>query len=139
VRMRPRDLLKIGQLYLDGGVWRGRQVVGADWVRLSTAPHVDVSPESTGLTPEDFNNFYGLAKDGYAWHVNDLKVGDRVYRDYEATGNGGQLIIVVPDAELVVAITAGNYGQGGIWNRWRDTIVAQQIIPAIRQAAASPR
>jgi CubicO group peptidase (beta-lactamase class C family) len=139
VRMRPRDLLKIGQLYLDGGVWRGRQVVGADWVRLSTAPHVDVSPESTGLTPEDFNNFYGLAKDGYAWHVNDLKVGDRVYRDYEATGNGGQLIIVVPGAELVVAITAGNSGQGGIWNRWRDTIVAQQIIPAIRQAAASPR
>jgi hypothetical protein len=73
-----------------------------------------------------------LAKDGYAWHINDLKVGDRVHRDYEATGNGGQLIIVVPDAELVVAITAGNYGQGGIWNRWRDTIVAQQIIPAIR-------
>jgi CubicO group peptidase (beta-lactamase class C family) len=132
VRMRPRDLLKIGQAHLDGGVWHGRRIVSAAWVKASTAPHIDVSPATTGLSPEDFGNFYGLAKDGYAWHLNDLKVGDRVYRDYEATGNGGQLLIVVPDADLAVVITAGNYGQGGIWTRWRDSIVAQQIIPAIR-------
>ena len=132
VRLRPRDLLKIGQAYLDGGVWHGRRIVAASWVKASTAPHMDVNPATTGLSPEDFGNFYGLAKDGYAWHLNDLKVGDRVYRDYEATGNGGQLLIVVPDADLAVVITAGNYGQGGIWTRWRDSIVAQQIIPAIR-------
>ena len=34
---------------------------------------------------------------------------------------------------LAVVITAGNYGQGIIWNRWRDSIVAQQIIRAIRR------
>jgi hypothetical protein len=39
---------------------------------------------------------------------------------------------VVPEADLVVAITAGNYGQGGIWLRWRDTIVAQQILANLR-------
>jgi CubicO group peptidase (beta-lactamase class C family) len=132
VRVRPRDLLKIGQTFLDGGVWHGRRIVSADWVKASTAPHIDVSPATTGLSKDDFGNFYGVAKDGYAWHLNDLKVGDRVYRDYEATGNGGQLLIVVPDADLAVVITAGNYGQGGIWTRWRDSIVAQQIIPAIR-------
>jgi CubicO group peptidase (beta-lactamase class C family) len=128
----PRDFLKVGQAYLDGGAWHGRRIVSADWVKLSTAPHQDVSPATTGLSPDDFGNYYGLAQDGYAWHLNKLKVGDRVFPDYEATGNGGQLLIVVPGADLVVAITAGNYGQGGIWTRWRDTIVAQQIIPAIR-------
>jgi len=132
VYLRPRDLLKVGQAFLDGGVWHGRRIVGADWVKLSTAPHMDVSPATTGLSPDDFGNYYGLAKDGYAWHLNDLKVGDRIYKDYEATGNGGQLLIVVPDADLAVVITAGNYSQGGIWTRWRDSIVAQQIIPAIR-------
>ena len=40
---------------------------------------------------------------------------------------------MVPKADLVVTITAGNYGQGDIWNRWRDTIIARQIIPAIRR------
>ena len=132
VRVRPRDLLKIGQTFLDGGLWNGRRVVSAAWAKASTAPRIDVSPATTGLTPANFSNGYILAKDGYAWHLNDLKVGGRTYRDYEATGNGGQLLIVVPDADLAVVITAGNYGQGGIWNRWRDSIVAQQIIPAIR-------
>lgn len=130
--LRPRDLLKVGQTFLDGGVWRGRRVVGADWVRLSTSPHADINPKSTGLDAEAFTNAYIEAQDGYAWHLNSLKVGDRTYRDYEATGNGGQLLIVVPEADLAVVITAGNYGQGGIWTRWRDSIVAQQIIPAIR-------
>ncbi len=132
VRIRPRDLLKIGQAYLDGGVWHGRRIVSAHWVKASTAPRIDVSPATTGLSAEDFSNFYGLAKDGYAWHLNDLKVGDRVYRDYEAAGNGGQLLIIVPEADVAVVITGGNYGQGGIWTRWRDNIVAQQILTAIR-------
>jgi CubicO group peptidase (beta-lactamase class C family) len=132
VYVRPRDLLKVGQAYLDGGMWHGRRIVSADWVKLSTAAHIDVNPATTGLSTEDFSNYYIRAQDGYAWHLNDLKVGDRVYRDYEGTGNGGQLLIVVPEADLAVVITAGNYGQGGIWLRWRDQIVAQQIIPAIR-------
>jgi hypothetical protein len=38
----------------------------------------------------------------------------------------------VPQADVAVVITAGNYGQGGIWNRWRDEIVARQILAAIR-------
>ena len=128
----PRDFLKVGQAYLNGGAWHGRRIVGADWVKLSTAPHEDVSPTTTGLTQDAFSNFYGLAQDGYAWHLNKLKVGERVFQDYEATGNGGQVLIVVPEADLVVAFTGGNYGQGGIWTRWKDQIVAQQIIPAIR-------
>ncbi|MFL5296728.1 MAG: serine hydrolase domain-containing protein [Phenylobacterium sp.] len=129
----PRDLLKVGQAFLDGGLWHGRRIVSADWVKVSTAPHEAVSPVTTGLSPDDFGNFYALASDGYAWHLGEFKVGDRVYKDYEATGNGGQLLIVVPDADLVVAFTGGNYGQGGIWGRWKDAIVAQQIIPAMQQ------
>ncbi|WP_394763703.1 serine hydrolase domain-containing protein [Phenylobacterium sp.] len=128
----PRDYLKIGQAYLDGGVWHGRRIVSADWARRSTAIHQAVSPTTTGYSPEEFQNFYVLGQDGYAWHISRLKVGDRVFQDYEATGNGGQVLIVVPEADLVVAFTGGNYGQGGIWNRWKDQIVAQQIIPAIR-------
>ena len=131
-RVLPRDFLKVGQAYLDGGVWRGRRIVGADWVKLSTAIHQEVSPATTGLSPQDFQNVYVQGQDGYAWHISKLKVGDRVFQDYEATGNGGQVLIVVPDADLVVAFVGGNYGQGGIWGRWKDQIVAQQIIPALK-------
>src|SRR5262249_57044436 len=100
--LRPRDLLKVGQAYLDGGVWHGARIVDSSWVTLSTSPKVHVSPTTTGLTPEEFGNYYGEADDGYAWHVSQLHTGDRAYRAYGASGNGGQLLIVVPEADLVV-------------------------------------
>jgi hypothetical protein len=40
-------------------------------------------------------------------------------------------VIVVPEAELAVGLTAGNYLQGGIWGRWREEIVAKEIIGAL--------
>jgi CubicO group peptidase (beta-lactamase class C family) len=132
VELTPRDFLKIGQACLDGGEWRGRRIVEPAWVKLSTAPHIDVTPQTTGLTEDAFQNAYIRGQDGYAWHLNKLKADERVLQDFEATGNGGQLLIVVPEADLVVAITGGNYGQGGIWLRWRDTIVAQQILSHLR-------
>jgi CubicO group peptidase (beta-lactamase class C family) len=117
VRMRPRDLLKLGQTYLDGGVWQGRRIVDSSWVRRSTTVQVQTGPH-TG--------------DGYAWHLNTFQSGDRQYREYEANGNGGQFLIVVPELDLAVVITAGNYGQYGIWRHFRDDIVAHDIISAIR-------
>ncbi len=131
--LRPRDLLKVGQTYLDGGVWRGRRIVDPSWVARSTSPYVQISPATTGLGKDRFPEFYGEGEDAYAWHLNQLRSGERTYREYEASGNGGQLLMVIPQLELVVVFTAGNYRQGGIWGRFRDQIVPQGIIPAIRR------
>jgi CubicO group peptidase (beta-lactamase class C family) len=130
--LRPRDLLKLGQVYLDGGVWNGRRIVDASWVKESTASHIKISPLTTGLSAEEFGNYYGEGEDGFAWHLSQMRVADRTYRTYAATGNGGQVLIVIPDAELVVLFTGGNYGQGGIWSRWAGEIIPKEIIPAIR-------
>ena len=131
--LRPRDLLKVGQAYLDGGVWRGRRIVDASWVAQSTAPRVKISPETTGLDAEQFSERYFGGDDALAWHPGAVRSGDRTYRHYSATGNGGQLLLVIPDLDLAVVFTGGNYRQGGIWGRWGDEIVGAQIIPAIRR------
>lgn len=130
--MLPRDFLKIGQMYLDGGMWNGRRILPVDWVAKSTRAHAEVTPQTTGLSDEEFGNFYIKGADGLAWHLGILKTADRTYPTYSAVGNGGQLLIVVPDADLVVLFTGGNYGQGGVWLRWPQQIVGDKIIPALR-------
>jgi CubicO group peptidase (beta-lactamase class C family) len=84
--LRPSDLARLGQMYLDGGKAAGVQVVPAQWVAEST----------TSQAPA-----YGLTTDyGYQWWVGKA---DGVPA-YMALGFGGQVIEVVPDRGLVVAV-----------------------------------
>lgn len=131
-RLRPRDFLKIGQMYLESGVWRGRRIVSPAWTARSTAPIVAINEQTTGLDTEALRNTYAGGADGYAWHTFDVVVGGRTWREYEAAGNGGQIIAVVPELDLAVVMTGGNYNQGVIWGRWRDEIIGGAIIAAIR-------
>ena len=114
--IRSRDALKLGQLYLNGGVWNGKRVVSKRWVDVSVVPH----PMNARGT------------DGYNWHTNEIKAGDKVYRQYEANGNGGQLLMVIPDLDLVVLFTAGNYGNYRVWRTFREDLLPQYILSAIK-------
>jgi CubicO group peptidase (beta-lactamase class C family) len=119
--LRPRDQLKLGQLYLDGGLWNGRRIVSKEWVDESTSVH------------SHFDAKYSLGQQhnyGYGWHLHDLKRGPKTYRVFAAEGNGGQFVIVVPELDLVVGITGGSYGEFDQWYRWELDLVPQFIIPA---------
>jgi CubicO group peptidase (beta-lactamase class C family) len=94
LRMRPRDMAKIGQLVLAGGRWNDSQIVSKAWIETSTAPKI----EATG------GQFYG-----YLWFLGrSLPNGREVHWD-GALGRGGQSIRVVPELDLVVVVTAGYY------------------------------
>jgi CubicO group peptidase (beta-lactamase class C family) len=94
VRLRPRDMAKIGQLVLAGGRWNDRQIVSKAWIDASTKPRI----EATGPY------FYG-----YLWWLGrSLHDGHEVHWD-AALGRGGQSIRIVPELDLVVAVTAGYY------------------------------
>jgi CubicO group peptidase (beta-lactamase class C family) len=135
--MRPRDLLKVGQMALDAGVWRGQRIFDAGWVETSTVPRIAITPETTGYSAEQFGEYYGRGKDGYAWHLGALKAGEREFRTYAATGNGGQLLVVAPELELVAVFTGGNYGQGGIWSQWPNRLLGP-VLQASKLPAATP-
>jgi CubicO group peptidase (beta-lactamase class C family) len=130
--VRPRDFLKLGQTFLDGGVWNGRRIVTEAWVKDSLAPHMRISPETTGKSGNDFASSYYDTDEGYAWHMIGVRSGNRTYPAYHGNGNGGQLVLVVPQFDLAVMFTAGNYRQG-LWNRERDDITGEMIIPALRR------
>lgn len=131
-RLLSRDLLKLGQLYLGKGEWNGKRIVSPDWVERSTKPQVVIDETSTGLDTEALRNTYPGGADGYAWHIFQIEVEGRKYTSFEASGNGGQMVVVVPELDLAVAMTGGNYNQGFIWGRWRDEIIGKLVIGALK-------
>ena len=88
LRLRALDLVKLGQLYLQHGRWRGRQLVPAHWVRESTSRQASVPG--------------GLAY-GYLWWLNTGPHGG-----FLAIGHAGQMIAVLPRLDMVVVTTASD-------------------------------
>jgi CubicO group peptidase (beta-lactamase class C family) len=95
LRMRPRDLAKIGQLVLDRGAWQAKQVVPADWVAAATAPQINGQQLY----------FYGYQ----FWLGRSLLRGREI--DWAAgVGYGGQRLFILPTLDLVALVHAGLYG-----------------------------
>lgn len=90
--LAPRDLAKIAYLFLKNGVWDGRQVVPADWVRASIAPSIP-----TG----NANVMYG-----YKWWLYPYGKDGKLA--FGGSGFGGQHPIVVPELDLVIVFTGWN-------------------------------
>jgi CubicO group peptidase (beta-lactamase class C family) len=94
LRLRPRDMAKIGQLVLAGGRWNDRQVVSKAWIETSTAPKLKATD----------NQSYG-----YLWWLGRTVLDGHEIQWIGALGRGGQSIRIVPELDLVVVVTAGYY------------------------------
>ena len=94
LRLRPRDMAKIGQLVLAGGRWNDRQIVSKAWIDASTTPRTEASS----------NYSYG-----YLWWLGRSPFNGREVHWPAGLGRGGQSIRIVPELDLVVAATAGYY------------------------------
>ena len=95
LRLRPRDMAKIGQLVLAGGRWNDNQIVSKAWIETSTARKLKATD----------NQSYG-----YLWWLGRARLNERkVVHWIGALGRGGQYIRIVPELDLVVAVTAGYY------------------------------
>jgi CubicO group peptidase (beta-lactamase class C family) len=121
LELRPRDMAKLGLLYLNDGVWNGEQIIPAEWIRRSTSNQVQVPLDWLG---ELFGERYGY----YWWlPVFHTEAGD--YAAYTAAGWGGQRIIVFPDLNMVVVLAGGNY----LNQDPTQEIIEEYILPAVEQ------
>ena len=92
--LRSRDLHALGQLYLDDGRHAGQQIVPAEWVKTSVAPHARV---------DDGVEY------GYLWWRMQFPVAGKVWSSYAMNGSGGNSVQVFPEQRVVVVITTTNY------------------------------
>lgn len=110
LKLTAPDMVKLGQLYLQNGAWEGRQLVPAAWVQESTRAQVDAEG----------------VQYGYQWWVLDA----HGHAAFAAYGRAGQLIEVVPDLGLVVAVSGMDDPARFDPDSVAD-LVATWIVPAV--------
>jgi CubicO group peptidase (beta-lactamase class C family) len=113
--LRSRDLLALGQLYLDGGRHNGKQLVPADWVKTSVAPHARV---------DDGVEY------GYLWWRMQFPVAGKVWSSYAMNGSGGNSVQVFPEQRAIVVITTTNYNVQQP-HRITAKLLMEKILPAL--------
>lgn len=113
LNLRSRDMAKFGLLYLNNGLWNGKQVISEDWVEQSLNKHSVVA----GL---DY---------GYLWWTKYLDANGVRYYGKLAQGNGGQKIYIFKELNLVTVITAGHYNMQSSSNE----LNAKYILPAFNK------
>ena len=112
LKMRPRDMLKLGLLYLNKGVWQNQQLVSANWIITSTETKMNAGGQDYG----------------FHWWIRNYRVNQDMIESFYALGHGEQAIIIVPDQKLVVVLTAGNYLQP---EHRPFEIMTEYILPSI--------
>jgi len=90
IHMTTRDMAKIGQLFLQHGLWNEQCLISKQWVNESTVPQI--------LTNKGYHY-------GYLWWRGRIDTHDFFY----ASGNGGQYITIIPSLDMVVVSTGHNY------------------------------
>lgn len=118
LRLCSRDLLKVGQLYLNGGTWNGARIVDESWVKASTEPHARI---------DDTTEY------GYLWWLKSFKAGGKDHAAFFMTGNGGNKVVVFPALNAVVAITSTNYNTRGMHEQTEKLLTDYVLSSVVRQ------
>lgn len=114
--LRSRDLLKLGQMMLDGGRWHGRQVLPQAWVEAMTTPRASVG--------EDRGDY------GYLIWLPAYTVKGQSYSAWAMNGSGGNKVVMIPALQAVVVVTTENYdvrNPHGI----ADTLISEHALAAL--------
>jgi len=115
LRLTSRDLLKVAELYRNGGLWQGKRVVGEVWVKTSVQPHAQIDDET---------------EYGYLWWLKTFKSGGKGYPAFFMSGNGGNKVAVFPGLDLTVVITSTNYGTRGMHEQ-TEKLLTDYILAAV--------
>jgi CubicO group peptidase (beta-lactamase class C family) len=118
LRISARDMVRIGQLYLEGGEAGGQRLLDPAWVAQALSPIVAIADQ------DPYADGYG-----YMWYSKAWPREGGPVRVHFASGSGGNKIYLVPALGLVVAITSSAYGQG--YGQRRSEQILLRLLNAI--------
>ena len=119
-----RDMVKFGQVALDGGRWNETQIVSASWID-------ELVTLRTAITWEDAEEkHWQLDGYGYHWWLGHYDIDGTTLDTWAMWGFGGQWVVVVPERRLVVAINSHGYDDDDAALNQAHELIARYLIPA---------
>jgi len=119
LKVRTEDIAKLGQLYLRGGQWNGKQLIPREWVEMATSKQVPNDQESHTKMGIDWRQGYGFQ----FWRCT--------HNAFRGDGAGGQFVVVIPDKDAVIAITADTGNMQAeldvIWEKLLPAFVSEAL------------
>lgn len=110
------DFAKYGQLYKNKGTWNKKQILTPDWVEQSLTNHFADTPEQSGY--------------GFLFWNHEYSANGKSYEVFQASGYGGNKVIMFTDQPLVIVITATAFGQPYSHSQV-ELIIENYILPAV--------
>jgi CubicO group peptidase (beta-lactamase class C family) len=96
LRLKTEDMAKFGQLYLQGGSWKGKQILPQSWVKEATTMKIMQDPDAPQAKKDSSDWLQGYCYQMWRCRHNGVR----------ADGAFGQYIILLPDEDAVIAIQA---------------------------------
>jgi CubicO group peptidase (beta-lactamase class C family) len=115
LELRSRDLLKLAELYREGGAWQGKRVVSEAWVRRSVVPYVRIDEKT---------------EYGYLWWLRSFGANGKSWPVWFMSGNGGNKVVVVPALGLVAVLSSQNYNAKGM-HVATDKLLQEHVLAAV--------
>lgn len=129
LRLRSRDMAKIGLMMVQRGKWNGKRIIPERLIDSAFSEHINVAKEG------NFELGYGLQ----IW-LPSVDIGGTRVSLKEFNGNGGQFVMIDQNNGLMIAGTAGNYNNRGPLKTGQD-FVEEFVYPALlnRKSARQDR
>jgi CubicO group peptidase (beta-lactamase class C family) len=122
--LRPRDMAKIGQLYLQQGIWNGERIVSQEWVQKSVERAISIPKSARGA---DHASGYG-----YQWWLEEYRSGK--IEAFSARGHGLQFIVVLPELNMIVVFTGGAWSISPFQAAIKyNQMIEEYILPAVEE------
>ncbi len=115
--LRTEDIAKFGQLYLQKGNWKGRQLIPESWIRAATTYQTSNGSDPNSDWEQGYGYQFWMCRHGL----------------YRGDGAFGQFCIVMPDQDAVLAITAGSSDMQALMNLAWD-----YLLPALKDKPLAP-
>jgi CubicO group peptidase (beta-lactamase class C family) len=112
--VRTEDIARFGQLYLQKGVWQGKQLVPAAWVETATSRLMSNGSSPTSDWEQGYGYQFWRSRHGF----------------YRGDGAHGQFCLILPQYDAVVAITSGTRDMASVMN-----LVWDRLVPALKAGA----